>query len=115
MPPTVTMLHTVNHEYFASQIFRAIKFRVKSFSDKRPRTALSLIMRIFFVCLIFALAMLSENILTTKISRVYGTKNFKGAFSGLDANLYKNSGNYKPLETSSYSIIGIDYLPLPSN
>ena len=60
------MLNTVNRKYFASQIFRAINFRVKSFSDKRPRTALSLIMCIIFVRLIFGLAMLSENILTTK-------------------------------------------------
>ena len=55
--------------YHKSRIFRAINFRVKSFSDKQPRTALSLIMHIIFVRLIFALAMLSENILTTKISR----------------------------------------------
>ena len=52
---------TVNREYFTSQIFCAINLHVKSFSDKRPRTTLSLIMHIIFVRLIFGLAMLSEN------------------------------------------------------
>ena len=57
---------TVIREYFALQIFRMINFRVKYFSDKRPLTALSLIVRIIFACLIFGLAMLSENILKRK-------------------------------------------------
>ena len=38
-------------------------FHVKSFSDKQPCIALSLIMHIIFVCLISTLAMLSENTL----------------------------------------------------
>ena len=61
--------NAVNREYFVSKIFHAIIFRVKSFSDKRPCTALSLILRVYFVRLIFAQAMLSENILTSKYSQ----------------------------------------------
>ena len=61
--------NTVNREYFVSKIFHAMNFHVKSFSDKRPCTALSLILRMYFVRLIFAQAMLSENILTSKYSR----------------------------------------------
>ena len=61
---------TVNREYFVSKIFHAINFHVKQFSDKRPCTALSFILRMyFFVHLIFAQARLSENIITTKYSQ----------------------------------------------
>ena len=52
---------TVNREYFASQIFRAIIiFVLNNFWINDP---------VIFMQLIFALAVLSENILTTNISR----------------------------------------------
>ena len=54
-------VNTINCEYFV-KIILCDNFRVKSFSDDRPRTTLA------FIILIFALAMLSENILTTKTS-----------------------------------------------
>ena len=63
------MIPCINREYFVSKIFCAIILRVKQFSDKRLCTALSLILRMYFVRLIFAHAMLSENILTSKYLR----------------------------------------------
>ena len=66
---SIREFYTVNREYFVSKTFHAIIFRVKLFSDKWPCTALSLILRLYFVRLIFAQAMLSKNILTSKYSR----------------------------------------------
>ena len=61
---------TVNCEYFVPKIFPAINFRVKLFSDKQPHTALLIIiMRIYFACLIFTQARLSENISSYAVAR----------------------------------------------
>ena len=53
-----------NREHFMSQIFGAINFRVKIFSDKRSRTTLALTMRILFHVFNFCIA----HALTMKIS-----------------------------------------------
>ena len=60
---------TVNREYFVSNISWDKFFVLNNFRTNDPLPHLALTMRIIFVHLIFALPMLSENILTTNVSR----------------------------------------------
>ena len=51
------------------KIFHVIKFRVKNFRNQLPLTVYIIVMRLFFVCLIFVARTDYENKSTTKISR----------------------------------------------
>ena len=65
--------NTVNREYFMSKIFRVINFHVKYFLDRQPRTALPLIMHIYFRAFNFRISQAIRKYFNNKIFTIYGS------------------------------------------